>query len=253
MYFGIMIGLFATQTAKNKTANVLLDKLMQCLPGFRQVQVRHCILKSRVQHSSFEVVHILKNFQSLKSSRTTVAELKLLLQPYAGPGTGKSRLLRSISEHRFRFNGVQPNVRSSTSSRAHRIYAKSSDSLLLVRAKAAESNKQIRGMAPYRDEHMLIIAPGSQTTHVQLGLPESLAPAQHKFATRMFLAPDGKTYEPYKIKATKKEGFDEEELVEYPEDDEGAIWPLKGNASDFISRGVAGIAHAPVVQHLANN
>jgi actin-related protein 9 len=90
-------------------------------------------------------------------------------------------------------------------------------------------------MAPYRDEHMLIIAPGSQTTHVQLGLPESLAPAQHKFATRMFLAPDGKSYEPYKVKATKNGGTDEEELVEYPEDDEGAVWPLKGNASGFKS------------------
>jgi actin-related protein 9 len=61
----------------------------------------------------------------------------------------------------------------------------------------------------------------------------------------MFLAPDGKTYEPYKIRARKKEGVvnggdvvmgglepkedeDDEELIELPEDDEDAVWPLKG-------------------------
>lgn len=87
-------------------------------------------------------------------------------------------------------------------------------------------------MAPYRDEHMLIISPGSHTTHAQSGLPESFAPAQYKFPTRMFLAPDGKTYEPYKVKATLKEGTDEEELIEYMDDDEGAIWPLKRKPSN---------------------
>lgn len=97
-------------------------------------------------------------------------------------------------------------------------------------------------MAPFKDESILIIAPGSHTTLAQLGLPESYTPASHRFPTRMFLAPDGKTYEPYKIKARKKtvdgngdvqmEGAEldeEEELVEVPDDDEGAIWPLKGS------------------------
>lgn len=61
----------------------------------------------------------------------------------------------------------------------------------------------------------------------------------------MFPAPDGKTFEPYKIRSRKKEpvinGGDvemggtgepseegDEELIELPEDDEGAIYPLKG-------------------------
>jgi actin-related protein 9 len=95
-------------------------------------------------------------------------------------------------------------------------------------------------MPPFRDEHILIIAPGSQTTLAQLGLPESFTPASHRFTTRMFEAPDGKTFEPYKIRSRKKETVangdvemtgsneDEEELVEFPEDDEGAIYPLKG-------------------------
>lgn len=107
-------------------------------------------------------------------------------------------------------------------------------------------------MPPFRDEHVLIIAPGTQTTLAQLGLPESFTPAANRFPTRMFLAPDGKSYEPYKVRSRKKEKAvtngegadvemagtteepkveeDEEELVEYPEDDEGAIWPLKGKS-----------------------
>lgn len=99
-------------------------------------------------------------------------------------------------------------------------------------------------MPPFRDENILIIAPGSQTCLAQLGLPESFTPAPHRFPTRMFLAPDGKTYEPYNIKSRKKaatNGADtemggagaemaqeDEELIELPDDDEGAIYPLKG-------------------------
>ncbi|RDW64076.1 putative SWI and RSC complex subunit arp9 [Coleophoma crateriformis] len=101
-------------------------------------------------------------------------------------------------------------------------------------------------MPPFKDENVLVIAPGSQTTLAQLGLPESFTPASHRFPTRMFQAPDGKTFEPYKIRSIKKEKAqdadtemggtadgeskeveEEEELIEYPEDEEGAIWPLK--------------------------
>ncbi|KIN07787.1 hypothetical protein OIDMADRAFT_186713 [Oidiodendron maius Zn] len=98
-------------------------------------------------------------------------------------------------------------------------------------------------MPPFKDENILIIAPGSQTTLAQLGLPESFTPPTHRFPSRMFPAPDGKTYEPYKIQARKKavagdgdvdmdgtEGNadeEEEELLEYPDDGEGAIYPLK--------------------------
>jgi actin-related protein 9 len=108
-------------------------------------------------------------------------------------------------------------------------------------------------MPPFRDEHILIIAPGSQTTLAQLGLPESFTPAALRLPTRMFLAPDEKTYEPYKIKSRKKAVVnggdvemggadskinvdeDEEELIELPDDDEGAIYPLKGifSVDDF--------------------
>jgi actin-related protein 9 len=96
-------------------------------------------------------------------------------------------------------------------------------------------------MPPFKDEHILLIAPGSQTTLAQLGLPESFTPAALRLPTRMFLAPDEKTYEPYKIRSRKKaisgsdvemdgmaEEVEEEEFVELPDDDEGAIYPLKG-------------------------
>ncbi|CZR63984.1 related to actin-related protein [Phialocephala subalpina] len=97
-------------------------------------------------------------------------------------------------------------------------------------------------MPPFKDENILIIAPGSQTTLAQLGLPESFTPASHRFPTRMFLAPDGKSYEPHRIRSRKKEAVsngdvtmdgtgeangDEEEFFEDPDDDEGAIYPLK--------------------------
>jgi actin-related protein 9 len=68
----------------------------------------------------------------------------------------------------------------------------------------------------------------------------------------MFPAPDGKSFEPYKIRSRKKEvvinggdvemggtgepkaeGEVDEELIELPEDDEGAIYPLKGKS--FLS------------------
>jgi actin-related protein 9 len=97
-------------------------------------------------------------------------------------------------------------------------------------------------MPPFKDDSILIIVPGSQTTLAQLGLPESFTPAALRLPTRVFLAPDGKSYEPYKIRSRKKEtgdtgadvemegtdtNEDEEELIELPEDDEGAIYPLK--------------------------
>jgi actin-related protein 9 len=105
-------------------------------------------------------------------------------------------------------------------------------------------------MPPFKDEHILIIAPGSQTTLAQLGLPESFTPAAVRVPTRMFLAPDEKTFEPYKIRSRKKavngadvemggmdskpeEEEDEEEFIELPDDDEGAIYPLKGYSISF--------------------
>lgn len=59
----------------------------------------------------------------------------------------------------------------------------------------------------------------------------------------MFPTEDGKQYEPHRIKLVKKEsttngdvsmnGTEEEELVEDPEDDEGATWPLKGTVGSL--------------------
>jgi actin-related protein 9 len=67
----------------------------------------------------------------------------------------------------------------------------------------------------------------------------------------MFPAPDGKTYEPYKIRSRKKEVAinggdiemggtrepkteeDDEELIELPDDDEGAVYPLRGRSLPY--------------------
>ncbi|OAX77511.1 hypothetical protein ACJ72_08190, partial [Emergomyces africanus] len=55
-------------------------------------------------------------------------------------------------------------------------------------------------MPAFKDEHILIIAPGSQTTLAQLGLPESFTPAKFRFPTRMFPADKKGEWEPYKIR-----------------------------------------------------
>ncbi|KAK5081651.1 Actin-like protein arp9 (SWI/SNF complex component arp9) [Lithohypha guttulata] len=41
-------------------------------------------------------------------------------------------------------------------------------------------------MPPFKDEHVLIIAPGSAITQTQLGLPETFTPPRWRFPTRMF-------------------------------------------------------------------
>ncbi|TQS37410.1 hypothetical protein Golomagni_02118 [Golovinomyces magnicellulatus] len=104
-------------------------------------------------------------------------------------------------------------------------------------------------MPPFKDEHILIIAPGSQTTLAQLGLPESFTPASHRFPTRMFRAPDGKTWEPNRIVErlkinssddtvmNKPDEEQEKEPVEYPDEDEDAVWPLKRTASPAFCQG----------------
>ncbi|KAK2783167.1 Actin-like protein arp9 (SWI/SNF complex component arp9) [Onygenales sp. PD_12] len=55
-------------------------------------------------------------------------------------------------------------------------------------------------MPAFKDEHILIIAPGSQTTLAQLGLPESFTPAKFRFPTRMFPAEKKGEWEPYKVR-----------------------------------------------------
>ncbi|KAL2833744.1 actin-domain-containing protein [Aspergillus cavernicola] len=60
-------------------------------------------------------------------------------------------------------------------------------------------------MPPFKDEHILIIAPGSQVTLAQLGLPESFTPARFRFPTRMFPAEKKGEYEPYRIRERRQE------------------------------------------------
>ncbi|RKF59345.1 putative chromatin remodeling complex subunit [Erysiphe neolycopersici] len=113
-------------------------------------------------------------------------------------------------------------------------------------------------MPPFKDEHILIIVPGSQTTLAQLGLPESFTTPSHRFPTRMFLAPDRKTWEPHKICERPKEPSDgnvamsgtseerETEFVEYPDQHEGAIWPIKEGRIENLP------AFLALLQHIHN-
>ncbi|KAJ5152776.1 uncharacterized protein N7482_009254 [Penicillium canariense] len=60
-------------------------------------------------------------------------------------------------------------------------------------------------MPPFKDEHILLIAPGSQMTLAQLGLPETFTPARFRFPTRMFPAEKKGEYEPYRIREKRQE------------------------------------------------
>ncbi|KAJ5979756.1 hypothetical protein N7481_007054 [Penicillium waksmanii] len=55
-------------------------------------------------------------------------------------------------------------------------------------------------MAPFRDEHLVLIAPGSELTLAQLGLPEAYCPAKLRLQTRMFPAEKPGEYEPHRIR-----------------------------------------------------
>ncbi|KHJ30824.1 putative chromatin remodeling complex subunit [Erysiphe necator] len=110
-------------------------------------------------------------------------------------------------------------------------------------------------MPPFKDEHILIIVPGSQTTLAQLGLPESFTAPSHRFPTRMFRAPDGKSWEPYRIRERPKENTNgdvamsdtieehETELVEFPDLDEDAVWPLKEGRIENLPAFLALLQH----------
>ncbi|KAJ5640009.1 uncharacterized protein N7484_007871 [Penicillium longicatenatum] len=60
-------------------------------------------------------------------------------------------------------------------------------------------------MPPFKDEHILLIAPGSQMTLAQLGLPETFTPARFRFPTRMFPAEKKGEFEPYKVRERKRD------------------------------------------------
>lgn len=81
----------------------------------------------------------------------------------------------------------------------------------------------------WREEQILIICPGSQTTLAQLGCSELTLPT-HRIPTRMFR--DGDEWRPYHTYSRKKivDGVEEEEWVEDVDSDEGAVYPVRGES-----------------------
>ena len=57
---------------------------------------------------------------------------------------------------------------------------------------------------PYKDEQIVIIAPGSLETLAQLGIPETMSPAALRVRSRMFPAQQEGEWEPYKVRQRKK-------------------------------------------------
>ncbi|KAI1208755.1 uncharacterized protein F4807DRAFT_452129 [Annulohypoxylon truncatum] len=106
----------------------------------------------------------------------------------------------------------------------------------------------------WREEQVLIICPGSQTTMAQLGCGE-LTPPAHRIPTRMFKDPDTKEYTPYRIYKRKKAGAsgsaaasdekddDQWEYVEDRDSVEGAIYPLQGGRIVHMAAFLAFLDH----------
>lgn len=81
-----------------------------------------------------------------------------------------------------------------------------------------------------------IIAPGSQTTLAQLGIPESLTPAALRVRSRMFQGEVPEKWEPFRIRhkeasngAVKAEieGVVEPDFYEDQVTEDGAVWPME--------------------------
>ncbi|KAK4134716.1 hypothetical protein BT67DRAFT_302857 [Trichocladium antarcticum] len=84
----------------------------------------------------------------------------------------------------------------------------------------------------WREEQVLIICPGSQTTLAQVGCND-LTPPAYRFPTRMFKDQDSDDWRPHHTFKRKKEiagasGEDEWEFVEDMDSDAGAVYPLQG-------------------------
>ncbi|KAL9092602.1 MAG: hypothetical protein Q9165_004406 [Trypethelium subeluteriae] len=101
-------------------------------------------------------------------------------------------------------------------------------------------------MPAFKDDQIIVIAPGSMTTLAQLGLPESFTPAKIRVRSCMFPAQKTGQYEPYKIRVKERRpangaengtsadgdtvGNGEESLVleEDFSSEDGAAWPMTG-------------------------
>ncbi|KAL0944253.1 uncharacterized protein CTRU02_202140 [Colletotrichum truncatum] len=92
----------------------------------------------------------------------------------------------------------------------------------------------------FREDQVLVICPGSQTTMAQLGCGE-LTPPVHRIPTRMFKDEETDEWRPYHTFKRKKAGVngalaidgprteeDEYEWVEDTDSTEGAVYPLQG-------------------------
>ncbi|KAL8678413.1 MAG: hypothetical protein Q9186_005221 [Xanthomendoza sp. 1 TL-2023] len=92
-------------------------------------------------------------------------------------------------------------------------------------------------MPPFKDEHILVIAPGSQTTLAQLGLPESFTPAQLRVSTRMFPAEKKGEWEPIKVRErriTKQRRY----LAPEPTDGDTSMADLDGQVNRVENNGI---------------
>ncbi|KAJ9649576.1 Actin-like protein arp9 (SWI/SNF complex component arp9) [Coniosporium tulheliwenetii] len=83
-------------------------------------------------------------------------------------------------------------------------------------------------MGAFKEENLIVIAPGSAATLAVAGLAESLAPAKLRVKSRMFPAENGE-WEPFKVRRKTADNGQSEQEPTYEEDvisEEGAVWPM---------------------------
>ncbi|KAI1466627.1 actin-like ATPase domain-containing protein [Daldinia caldariorum] len=163
-----------------------------------------------------------------------------------GQSAAVRRLSTSFPNPRNPRNPRNPQNSPSTTPRANR--ASHRDFVRQKELPSKTSRKLFNNMASqqgkWREDQILVVCPGSQTTMAQLGCNE-LTPPAHRIPTRMFKDPESDEYTPYRIYKRKKtvasgsaEGGDKAEKTEKADDQweyvedrdsvEGAIYPLQG-------------------------
>ncbi|KAI2784858.1 actin-like ATPase domain-containing protein [Daldinia loculata] len=180
-----------------------------------------------------------------RTRRVGTRELGAILEPFLDHPT-------PVVDEGSSLNNGQSNNRLSTSTSVQDLHSATSPTSrntrashrTFVRQQNPPTNKASRKLlnmasqqGKWREDQVLVVCPGSQTTMAQLGCNE-LTPPAHRIPTRMFKDPESNEYTPYRIYKRMKAGAsgsaggekaeDQWEYVEDRDSTEDAIYPLEG-------------------------
>ncbi|KAI0851481.1 actin-like ATPase domain-containing protein [Daldinia vernicosa] len=175
-----------------------------------------------------------------RTRRVGTRELGAILEPFLDHPTPVVDEGFSLNNGQFN-NGLSTSTRNLRSTTSRGTRAEHRTFVRQQKPPTSKASRKLLNMASqqgkWREDQVLVVCPGSQTTMAQLGCNE-LTPPAHRIPTRMFKDPDSNEYTPYRIYKRKKAGASEsadgekaEDQWEYVEDrdsTEDAIYPLEG-------------------------